>query len=416
MTSFASKIPTGKGNPMDFKLIKRLVQPADTKIVLLVMDGLGGLPRGLGNVTELETARTPNLDDLATQSLCGLQQPVAPAVTPGSGPAHLALFGYDPIEYQVGRGVLSALGIGFDLDPADVAARGNFCTVDPEGRVSDRRAGRIDTHKNRRLCEALSGIELGGVRLFIETVKEYRFMLVLRGGGLGGNIEDTDPQAIGKPPLPAKARTPEAERTAELVRRFVSAASDRLAREEPANMVLLRGFSQRPQWPLMQDVFGLRAAAIAGYPMYRGVGRLVGMEALDTGETLSGEIRTLEEHWDDFDFFYLHVKKIDSAGEDGDFDRKVALIEEVDGIVPHLLELAPDVLIVTGDHSTPSTLESHSWHPVPVIFHSRFCRPDPVSRFGESACIGGGLGPRFPAKDLMPLALANAGRLKKFGA
>ncbi|MGW8187539.1 MAG: 2,3-bisphosphoglycerate-independent phosphoglycerate mutase [Desulfobacterales bacterium] len=401
---------------MNFNRIRNLLQPADSKIVLLVMDGLGGLPKGLGHGTELETAKTPNLDDLAKQSLCGLHQPVGPAVTPGSGPAHLALFGYDPLEYEVGRGVLSALGIGFDLKSGDVAARGNFCTVDETGSVQDRRAGRISTDKNEVLCEKLRQVKVDGVRLFIQTVKEYRFLLVLRGEDLNGEIEDTDPQETGVQPLKPQARRPEARQTAKLVHRFVEAARKHLADERPANMVLLRGFSQKPQWPQLGEVFGLRAAAIAGYPMYRGVGKLIGMQVLETGESLSEELDTLEKRWDDFDFFYVHVKKIDSAGEDGDFDRKVSLIEEVDRHLPRLLELKPDVLIVTGDHSTPAVLRSHSWHPVPVLFHSAYCRPDHVGHFGERACMTGGLGPRFPAKDLMPLALANAGRLRKFGA
>lgn len=401
---------------MDFEMIKPLVKPSDTKIVLLVMDGLGGLPRGLGRTTELEAARTPNLDDLAGEGICGLQQPVHPAVTPGSGPAHLALFGYDPTVYRVGRGVLSALGIDFDLEPGDVAARGNFCTVDGEGRVTDRRAGRICTEKNRALCETLGQIQLDGVRIFVETVKEYRFLLVLRGQGLGGEIEDTDPQKTGVPPLEIESRSSDSQKAADLVRRFVSRARDRLAGEDPANMILLRGFGRRPRWPQMADVFGLRAAAIAGYPMYRGVGRLVGMEVLETGPSLPEELQTLKRHWRDFDFFYLHVKGTDSAGEDGDFERKVDLIEAVDDRLPRLLELAPDVLIVTGDHSTPAEMGRHSWHTVPVILFSRHCRPDGVSRFGERDCLAGALGTRYPAVDLLPLALANAGRLRKFGA
>jgi 2,3-bisphosphoglycerate-independent phosphoglycerate mutase len=326
------------------------------------------------------------------------------------------LFGYDPLEYEVGRGVLSALGIGFDLKSGDVAARGNFCTVDDTGRVTDRRAGRISTDKNEGLCEKLRHVKVDGVRLFIETVKEYRFLLVLRGEKLNGEIEDTDPQKVGAQPLKPQARLPEARQTAELVHRFVEAARERLAGERPANMVLLRGFSQKPRWPQMEEAFGLRAAAIAGYPMYRGVGKLIGMQVLETGESLAEEMETLEKRWADFDFFYLHVKKIDSAGEDGGFDRKVSLIEDVDRHLPRLLELKPDVLIVTGDHSTPSVLRSHSWHPVPVLLHSAYCRPDHVEHFGERACMTGGLGPRFQAKDLMPLALANAGRLRKFGA
>ena len=401
---------------MDFEVIKRLKKPADTKIVMLVMDGLGGLPGDSGRGTELEVARTPHLDALAAKSVCGLHQPVAAGITPGSGPAHLALFGYDPLRYEVGRGVLAALGIGFDLQSGDVAARGNFCTLDAQGRVSDRRAGRIATETCAELCDKLRGIAVEGVRLFVEPVKEYRFLLVLRGEGLNGDIADTDPQQVGAEPLAPQARDRQARATAEKVRRFLEAARDVLADEHPANMALLRGFSQRPLWPTMPEVFGLRPAAVAGYPMYRGVSRLIGMTILETGATLPEEIETLEKHWADHDFFYVHVKKIDSAGEDGDFERKVALIADVDQHVPRLLDLQPDVLVVTGDHSTPSALQSHSWHPVPVLLHSRTCRPDPVDRFGERACTNGGLGPNFPAKDLMVLALANAGRLAKFGA
>lgn len=401
---------------MDFELIKRLKQPADTNIVMLVMDGLGGLPGDSGRGTELEVAQTPHLDALAARSICGLHQPVAAGITPGSGPAHLALFGYDPLHYEVGRGVLAALGIGFDLQPDDVAARGNFGTLDSDGRVSDRRAGRIDTATCRNLCDKLRGIELEGIQLFVEPVKEYRFLLVLRGENLDGDLADTDPQKIGARPLSPRARSAKAESTADITARFLEAARDRLRDEHPANMVLLRGFSQRPHWPTMPDIFGLRPAAVAGYPMYRGVSRLLGMDVLETGAALEEELETLRKHWRGYDFFYCHVKKIDSAGEDGDFEHKVALIEEVDRGLPELLDLKPDVLVVTGDHTTPAVMQRHSWHPVPVLLHSRTCRPDRVARFGERACMNGGLGPRFPAVDLMALAMAHAGRLAKFGA
>jgi 2,3-bisphosphoglycerate-independent phosphoglycerate mutase len=396
--------------------MRQLRRPAQSKIVMLVMDGLGGLPAEWGDFTELEAAATPNLDDLAKNGLCGLQVPVAPGVTPGSGPAHLALFGYDPVEYQVGRGVLSALGIDFALESGDLAARGNFCTLDEKGRVSDRRAGRLSTSKNRELCRKLRRIEIDGAELFVQTVKEYRFLLVLRTAGLRHEIGNTDPQEIGVRPLEPAALDPGAQESAELVQRFVEAARDLLRDEQAADMVLLRGFSQRPEWPQMSEVFGLRCAAVAGYPMYRGVAALVGMSVLENAMSLPQQIESLEAHWQDFDFFYVHVKPIDSAGEDGDFDRKVSLIEEVDRHLPPLLGLKPDVLVVTGDHSTPAVLKRHSWHPVPVILHSGACRPDSVKRFGERDCLHGGLGPMFPARDLLPLALANAGCLKKFGA
>ena len=404
---------------MNFDILKTLVKRDETsKIVLLVMDGLGGLPeQAAGSKTSLEAAHTPHLDALAARSLCGLHEPVAPGITPGSGPAHLGLFGYDPLTYQVGRGVLSALGIDFDLQPGDVAARGNFATVDDDGRVKDRRAGRIPTEKGAELCTLLrEHITSSEAQFFIQPVKEYRFLFVLRGDELLADINETDPLEVGENPLKAEAQSPKAEKTAALVRAFVEQTATILAEHKPANMVLLRGFSQFPHWPSMQEIFGLKAVAIAMYPMYRGVAKLVGMEALPASHSVDEEFDHLAQCWGDYDFFFVHTKHTDSAGEDGDFDRKVAQIEKVDAFIPRILELKPDVLIVTGDHSTPAKMRYHSWHPVPLLLWSNVCRPDRVTQFGERACLAGGLGPRYPAADLMPLALANAGRLEKFGA
>ena len=401
---------------MDLAFLKPLLKPANTKIVLLVMDGLGGLPREADHKTELEAAHTPNLDALAAEGICGLQQPVLTGITPGSGPGHLSLFGYDPIKYQVGRGVLAASGIGFDLHEKDVAARGNFCTIDKDDLITDRRAGRISTETNQELCELLRTINIPDVEVFVETVKEHRFLLVFRGEGLDGALLDTDPQEIGKHPLLPKAINPKAAHTASIVTQFLDQAHERLRDRHPANMVLLRGFSQKPQWPTFQESFGLTSAAIAAYPMYRGLAKLLGMNLLQTGSTLEDEVSTLEHHWSDYDFFYLHVKGTDSSGEDGDFERKVHVIEEFDRYVPRIRSLKPDVIMVTGDHSTPARLKAHSWHPVPVLLWSPQCRPDEVTQFGERACITGGLGPRFPGVDLLPLALAHAKRLEKFGA
>ncbi len=404
----------------DFEVMRELQVPAETKIVQLVLDGLGGLPRELDGKTELEAAHTPNLDALAARSQLGLAVPVGPGITPGSGPAHLSLFGYDPLKYDVGRGVLSALGIGFDLQPEDVAARGNFCTIDENGLITDRRAGRIPTELNEKLVALLREIELPGVQVFVETVKEYRFVLVLRpteGQTLHANIADTDPQQTGVPSLPAGARDEASEATAALVNQWIEAAREVLSDHPPANSLNLRGFAKDPGFPKFPDVFGLRAAAIATYPMYKGVAKLVGMEVLDVaGEMVEDEVETLREHWDAYDYFFFHVKKIDSAGEDGDFSRKAAVISHVDEVVvPALLKLDPDVLIVTGDHSTPSSLKSHSWHPVPTLLWSRYCRPDGVNDFGERACGRGSLGV-FPATDELPLALGHAMRLTKYGA
>jgi 2,3-bisphosphoglycerate-independent phosphoglycerate mutase len=405
---------------MDLNFVKELVErKRETKIVMLVMDGLGGLPMEKGGETALEAAHTPNLDRLAAGGICGLHQPVRTGITPGSGPGHLGIFGYDPVTYQVGRGVLSALGIDFDLQPQDVAARGNFCTVNEQGVVIDRRAGRISTEKNKELEDLIcSKLDISEVEVFMEPVKEYRFLLVLRGEELSGAVTETDPLEVGEKPVRPEATlpTPEAKKTARIVRDFVDQVREILKDEQPANMVLLRGFSQLPEWPPMQEAFGLKAAAIAMYPMYRGVSKLIGMDALPPSHTVEEEFDLLEEKWDDYDFFFVHVKRIDSAGEDGDFDRRVSLIEKTDALVPRLIDLKPDVIVATGDHSTPAKMKYHSWHPVPVLLWSEFCRPDRVEQFGERACVTGSLGPRFPAFEIMPLALAHARRLEKYGA
>jgi len=401
----------------DLAFIKNLLIPqVNTKIVFVVIDGVGGLPMRTGGPTELEAAHTPNLDRLATEGLCGLHDPIAPGITPGSGPSHLAVFGYDPRKYLIGRGVLEAAGIDFPLTRQDLACRGNFCTVDEKGLVVDRRAGRIPTEKNRELCDLLRRkVSLPGVEMFVEPVKDYRFVLVLRGDGLAEGLTETDPQALGVAPLEVQATCPEAERSARLLNEFLAQARRALADQHPANMVLLRGPSKVPDIPQMQDVFGLNPAAIASYPMYRGVAKLVGMTTLEAGVTIAEEFDSLEREWERYDFFYLHVKKTDSYGEDGDFEAKAHLIEETDKQVERLMALQPDVVVVTGDHSTPALLKAHSWHPVPVLIWSKHCRADPAQGFNESECTKGALG-RMPATDIMPIALANALRLTKYGA
>jgi 2,3-bisphosphoglycerate-independent phosphoglycerate mutase len=405
---------------MDFKQLQSLHMTAETKIVHLVMDGLGGLPREPGGKTELETAHTPHLDALAGEAQLGLAVPIGPGITPGSGPAHLALFGYDPVKYKVGRGVLSALGIGFDLQPGDVAARGNFCTVDDQGLITDRRAGRIPTKVGQQLVTLLRDIQFPEVEVFVFSEKEYRFVLVIRptaGQTLFANVQDTDPQKTGVPSLPALALDEESEPTAALINAWIAAAREILKGHEPANSVNLRGIAQDPGLPQFQDVFGLKAGAIATYPMYRGVAKLIGMDVLPVqGEEVEAEVEALRAHWSDYDYFFFHVKKTDSAGEDGDFDRKVGVIEHVDEtVIPAILDLNPDVLIVTGDHSTPAVLKSHSWHPVPTMLWSRTCLPDGATLYGERACARGSLGV-FPATDELPLALGYALRLNKYGA
>lgn len=399
------------------EFLSSLKTASGSRMVLLVLDGLGGLPHPETGLTELETARTPNLDALARDSACGLIHAVGPGITPGSGPAHMALFGYDPVRYEVGRGVLSALGVGIDLRPDDLAARVNFCTVE-DGVITDRRAGRISTEVNARLCEKLSTIRLDGVEAIIRPEKEHRAALVFRGLGLSERVSDTDPQKTGVPPLPCRPLEEgdeAAERTADLVNRYLEEASRILADEHPANMLLTRGFAKKPDIPLMPDLYGIRAGAVATYPMYRAVARLVGMELVETGTTFADQVEALAGAWGDYDYFFVHYKYTDSRGEDGDFEAKVACIEEVDASLPRIVELGPDVLVVTGDHSTPALLKAHSWHPSPLLFHSRWERRDDVDSFGERACARGILG-TFPAVDLLPMMLACAQRLAKYGA
>ena len=395
--------------------LKALARPAQTKIVLLVLDGLGGLSRAGDGKTELEAARTPNLDRLAAQGNLGLADPVAPGITPGSGPGHLGLFGYDPLQYRIGRGVLEAVGIDLEMTERDLAARGNFCTVDARGVITDRRAGRIPTEACARLTPLLEKIGIPGVELIVRPVREHRFVVLFRGAGLEEGLSETDPQETGKPPLPVQAEAPQAKNAADIVNQFVAEARRVLAAEHPANMVLLRGFSKYPRLPKLTEIYGVRAAVIAVYPMYRGLAKLAGMQAVKTGDTVADEFATLESVYGDFDFFFLHVKKTDSAGEDGDFDKKVSIIEEVDAEIPRLLALRPDVVVVTGDHSTPAAFKAHSWHPVPVLLWSKWCRPDGAPRFTERECRHGNIG-HVRAAELMPLVMAHAERLTKFGA
>ena len=399
----------------NLELIREIATPSPSKIVLLVIDGLGGLPHPKTGKTELETADTPNLDKLAASSICGLTDPVGPGVTPGSTPGHLALFGYDPVKYNIGRGVVAALGIDFDLKPDDIAARGNFCTVDNAGLVTDRRAGRIPTEKCAELCKLLDEIKIEGVKLFVLPVREHRFAVVFRGEGLSPEISDSDPQQTGVAPKVVKALNPAANTTADIANEFVARARTILARHHPANMVILRGFSSLPTIPTMDDIYILKPAAIAAYPMYRGLAKLVGMQLLKTGPSISDEFEALKQNYAGYDFFFLHIKGTDSAGEDGDFDRKASVIEEIDKALPALTGLKPDVIVVTADHSTPALLKGHSWHPVPILLYSKWCRADRVGEFSETACISGGLG-RFPAIQIMPLAMANALKLAKLGA
>ncbi|MBI4965284.1 MAG: 2,3-bisphosphoglycerate-independent phosphoglycerate mutase [Desulfomonile tiedjei] len=403
----------------DLDLMRSLTQKADTKIVLLVMDGLGGLPREVGGPTELEAAATPNMDRMAREGMLGLMHTVGIGISPGSGPGHLGLFGYDPLKYVIGRGVLEAVGIGESLTDQDVAARGNFCTVDSQGIITDRRAGRISTEECARMVDLIKDITLPGVELVVKPVRDYRFALILRGLGLSQSLNETDPQKVGLKPLTVEALdgSSDAARTAELVNKWVELVRDRIKDQSPANMVTLRGWSREPGLPGFKDVFKLNAAALAVYPMYKGLASLVGMTLIHGLNNLDDQLDALRKEWNSFDFFFFHYKYTDSRGEDGDFDAKVKEIEKVDKVIPRILELKPDVVVITGDHSTPAVLKSHSWHPVPVLMWAPgVSRSNPdVTGFGESQCLRGALG-QFDAADLMALITAHAKRQAKFGA
>ncbi len=400
---------------MDLELAKRLSQPNTTKIILCVLDGLGGLPRHETLRSEMEAAQITNLDRLAQRSEVGLTVPVGPGITPGSGPGHLALFGYDPYKFDIGRGVLEAVGIDFELGPDDVAARGNFCTLATDGTVSDRRAGRVATEESTRIVERLRTISIPGVEIFVEPVREHRFVLVLRAKGLGDRVSGTDPQKEDVPPLAARALDEESSGTADAVNAFITSATEMLRDEPQANGIMLRGFAKYPTLPQFTDTWGLRAAALAVYPMYRGLAKLAGMTALACPGGMEEQIQRVRDEWDNYDFFFLHYKKTDAAGEDGDFERKMQALQEFDAYVPALIELGADVLMIGGDHSTPALMAAHSWHPVPFLLHSSYCREGNARSFAEQECVRGSLG-IFPAVDVMPLAMAHAMRLEKYGA
>jgi 2,3-bisphosphoglycerate-independent phosphoglycerate mutase len=402
---------------MNPEFIDRLVIKNSTKIIFLIMDGLGGLPMGERDQTELEAARTPNMDAIAGKSVCGLLDPIGYGVTPGSGPAHFALFGYDPIQNNIGRGILEAAGIDFPMTERDLLIRINFATVDKNGIIVDRRAGRIDNETNERICRKLQDKirKISDVEVIFKPVREHRALLALRRDRLREEIQETDPQKTGLPALQPKALIPEAGETSGILQKLVDKAREVLSDEEKANMLLLRGYSTYRRYPYLSERFGLNALAIATYPMYRGIARLLGMVIGPQPDSLKGEIMALRDNYGKYDFFFIHVKATDSRGEDGNFDAKVKVIEEVDTLVPMVTDLGPDVLVVTGDHSTPAALASHSWHPLPVLLYSATARPDRVRKFGERDCISGGLG-RMPMVHLMGLALAHAGRLEKFGA
>ena len=409
------------------EILSDLAQVNDRKIVLLILDGLGDIRNAQQPKTALEAANSPHLDALAARSALGRLVPVLQGVTPGSGPGHLGLFGYDPTEKSVdiGRGVLEALGLGLDLDDRTVAARANFASLDADGKLTDRRAGRIPSEEGHRLCARLRemleqrGRELSqGLEIEVHPGEGYRFVLLARGEGLSAELEDTDPQKLGVAPRslePSDGAGTAASETVARLEPVVQAMFETLSDEPKANGFLLRGFSSPPSLPGFQDLYKLTAGCFAGYPLYRGVASTCGMEVVECGKRIADLLDQVEARWSDFDFFFLHVKQTDQAGEDGDLATKAAVIEEVDAELPRLLGLGPDVVAITGDHSTPSPMKAHSWHPIPLLLHGPNCFIDATERFDELETVRGAIG-TIQSHELMGLLLGNAGKLAKFGA
>ena len=398
---------------IDLPYLNTITRNTESKIIFLVIDGLGGYPDKTGK-SELEKAEIPNLDDLVRKSDCGLTIPVSHGITPGSGPGHLSLFGYDPVKYLLGRGVLETLGIDIDLNQDEIAARGNFCTIDNNGYITDRRANRIATNISSKIVEELKNIKIPGIEFKIYSVRDHRFVLIMNGDNLSTEISETDPQVLGLQPLDVKPLSDDSNSTAYMINKFIEQAKIILSPRETANMILLRGFSKLPNLPDFNHNYKLNACAIAAYPMYRGLAKLLGMDVLNTGDTFDQEIQTLKENFNKYNFFFLHYKPADAAGEDGDFESKVKTLESLDKFIPVIKEIGADVLVVAGDHSTPAILGSHSWHPVPLMIHTKNSNNNNVKQFTEKALINGNLG-TFHATKLMMLSLANAGKLSKYG-
>lgn len=402
-------------------LYSELTLKTNAKMALLVLDGVGDVAtREQGYVTPLEAARTPNLDELSKDSAQGRMYPLGPGITPGSGPGHLGLFGYDPLEFQVGRGVIEALGLGLTLQAGDVAARANFCTLDAKGIVTDRRAGRIDTAVCEELCAELAAKvkQIGDVEVIIKAGKGHRFVVLFRGKGLEGPLSDADPHREGLPipaVRPVDPKSAKAKKAAKLVADFYKVALPIIAGKKPANGFLLRGIAHQPAIPLFQDRYGLRPACIAVYPMYKGLAQLVGMTKLEGSQTIAEQFERYLAEYDNFDYFFIHFKYTDMYGEDGNFAAKRKAIEEFDAALKIFLRKKPDVIAITGDHSTPCVIKGHSWHPQPVLLHSAFSGSDKLDRFTETGANTGSLG-FFEAKYLIRLMQANAKAFDKFGA
>ncbi len=398
-------------------MMDELLLSNDNKVIFLILDGLGDIPNpAFGLKTPLEAAKKPNMDDLATKrGVLGRITPVDIGITPGSGPGHLSLFGYDPQVHEIGRGVLEVLGLNMDLKDGDLAARANFCTV-KNGLVTDRRAGRIPTSETERLCKLISSQveKVEGCEVIIKPGKSHRFAVIFRGKNLTDKLSDADPHKDNKPFVYTSAKSPDAEFSARVVNGFIERVMDILKVEPVANGALLRGFSLKPDITPFTAKYRMKALAIATYPMYRGIAKVLGMDVRDEPANYDEAVAILKKNYSDYQFFFFHVKETDLAGEDGNFAEKVQAIENVDTFLPEIAGLDPHTLVITGDHSTPCPMKGHSWHPVPALIVTKTGETDGMV-FHEKNCLAGSVGTLY-SKDLMSLALAHGGRLDKYGA
>ncbi len=398
------------------------------KIVFIVFDGLADRPiKELGNKTPLEVANKPNLDELAKRGVNGLLDIISPGKRIGSDVAHLSILGYDPYKYYTGRGPLEASGIGLELDSNDVAFRANFATVSEDFTVIDRRAGRIK-EGTKELEKAINEIDIGVDFIFKASVA-HRGALVLKGKGLSDKVSDTDPHEVGVKVMEAKPleNTKEAKRTAEIINEFTKKVHEvlnnhrvnveRAKRGLPkANIVLLRGAGRTPKLEPFEKRYGIKGACIAKTAIIKGIARLLGMEVIDSKEDFLERGKQIFEALNRNDFVLLNIKEPDEAGHDGNYEKKIKIIEEADKMIGMFLDYVEEnYLVVLSDHTTPVSFRDHTGDEVPVLIAGPEVRSDDVTTFSERSVYKGYLN-RIRALDLMTYMLNLTNRLEKYGA
>ncbi|MCK4443355.1 MAG: 2,3-bisphosphoglycerate-independent phosphoglycerate mutase [Thermoplasmata archaeon] len=405
------------------------------KILLIILDGMADRPVAvLGSKTPLQAANTPNMDWFAKNGMCGQMDPIAPGVRPGSDTSHLAILGYNPHEVYTGRGPFEAAGVGLPMEHGDIAFRCNFGTIDADGTVRDRRAGRIRKGTSE-IARDLDGMPIEGVKVIFKEATEHRAVLILRGDGLSPKVTDVDPHAVGVKYHECEALEPEAGRTAEIVNEFVERSREILADHEvnkkrlkegdfPANIILPRGSGVFPHLDSLEERFGIRSAAICGVTLIKGICRVAGMKILDVDGATGGldtdmiaKGKAAIEALESYDFVFLNVKAPDICGHDGDPEGKVKVAERLDMMMSFIRkELRNDVIMaVTSDHSTPVSVRDHAGDSVPLIVYGKDIRVDEVSSYDEISVTKGILG-RIRGSDLIHILLDQSGRAEKFGS